>query len=319
MSKSLVSIVTPCYNGEKYIGRFFESILNQTYSDIELIFVNDGSIDRTESIVKKYKEIFARKNIKFVYQYQKNAGQAAALNRGLKLFSGKYLTWLDSDDEIMPECIEEKVQFLENNPEYVYCYGKAIEVNESVPEQIVRFYGNRKKTGRYDFFEDVIFCKNIFFSGYMVKTDAFDRVIKNREIYSGAGGQNAQLLLPFAWYYGEPGYVEEAVYKYYVHLESHSHSQDTSEKIINQLYNYEKILLSTIERIEDDTVLKYIKIVKVHYAKLRFGNSIDTKNTQLIKIMYKELKQLKAGSFKDFLLYFKYTNRMIRKYFRIEG
>ena len=54
MKKPLVSIITPCYNGETYLSRFFESILNQTYSNLELIFVNDGSTDKTESVVQEY-------------------------------------------------------------------------------------------------------------------------------------------------------------------------------------------------------------------------------------------------------------------------
>ena len=52
--EKMVSIITPCFNGEKFVGRYLESILNQTYKNIELIFVNDGSTDRTEEIVKSY-------------------------------------------------------------------------------------------------------------------------------------------------------------------------------------------------------------------------------------------------------------------------
>lgn len=56
MKTEKVSIVTPCYNGEKYLERFLKSILNQSYGNIELIFINDGSTDQTEEIIKKYKE-----------------------------------------------------------------------------------------------------------------------------------------------------------------------------------------------------------------------------------------------------------------------
>ena len=58
MKTEKVSIVTPCYNGEKYLERFLKSILNQSYGNIELIFINDGSTDQTEEIIKKYKEEF---------------------------------------------------------------------------------------------------------------------------------------------------------------------------------------------------------------------------------------------------------------------
>lgn len=317
MEKSLVSIITPCYNGEKYLERFLRSILNQTYSKLELILINDGSTDCTEKIVEKYKYEFAKKKIPFIYKYQKNFGQAAALNIGLKMFSGEYLTWIDSDDEILPEFIEKKVEFLQNHLEYAFCYGKTIVVNEQEPEKIIETFEQRKSNKKNDFFEGVLFCKSLFFSGYMVRATAFETVLPSREIYTGRGGQNAQILLPLGWYYGNPGYVEESIYKYYIRSDSHSHSQDTSEKIIQQLYNYENILISTLERIEDKQVLKYIKIVKEYYAKLRFGNAVDSKNAFLIKKYFYELKEIRRTKFYEFALYLKYTNNFIRKIFQI--
>lgn len=319
MDKPLVSVVVPCYNVEIYVGRFIESVLRQTYSNLELVLINDGSVDQTEQVVKSYREKLEERGIRFIYEYQDNAGQAAALNRGLKLFTGEYLTWLDSDDEIMPEFIEKKVRFLQNNPLYVYCYGKAIAVKEEEPNEVIAIYEKRKHSGRYDFFGDILFSKDVFFSGYMVKTEAFETVISNREIYSGEGGQNAQILLPFGWYYGEPGYVEDSVYKYYIRRDSHSHSQNTSEKIIKQLYNYERILVSTLKNISDDKCLTYINDVKKYYTKLRFGNAVDTKNSELIRRFYYELIKERCGTVHDFALYLKYTNRIIRKIFRIEG
>lgn len=317
MNSSLVSIVAPCYNGEKYLPRFLESILNQTYSKLELILINDGSNDGTERIVQRYRQLFYAKRIRFLYEYQKNAGQAAALNKGLKLFNGEYITWLDSDDEIMPDFIKTKVDFLVNYSKYKYCYGKAIAVTEDEPDNIVDVYEKRRKNGRYAFFEDVLAARDVFFSGYLVKTAALEKAIPNREIYTGAGGQNAQILLPLGWYYGEPGYVKDSVYKYYMRNDSHSHSQNTSEKVIQQLYNYEQILLHTLEKIQDKDVLKYNDIVKKYYAKLRFGNAVDTKKAELIRKQYFELKKTGAATKKDFALYIKYTNRVIRNILHI--
>lgn len=317
MNKPLVSIVTPCYNGESYLSRFFDSILNQTYTNLEVVLINDGSTDRTENVVNQYRSLFDKKGITLIYEFQKNAGQAAALNRGLKLFTGEYVTWIDSDDEIMPDFIKTKIEFLEKHSEYVYCYGKAVVVDEDEPDKIINVFEKREKNGRYTFFEDVLMVRDIFFPGYLVKTAALEKVILNREIYTGAGGQNAQILLPLGWYYGEPGYVENSVYKYYVRSDSHSHSQNTSEKVIQQLYNYEQILLHTLERISDKKILKYNDIVKKYYAKLRFGNAVDTKKAELIKKHYLELKKTGTATKKDFALYIKYTNRVIRNILHI--
>lgn len=316
MCDSLVSIVVPCYNGEKYIGRFLESIIRQSYLKLELVIINDGSTDETERVIHDYQEKLEQRGIQFVYQYQENAGQAAALNRGLKLFTGEYLLWMDSDDEISPDFIEKRVLFLENNPEYIYCYGKAISVLEEEPNKVIQTFKKRSNLGNKAFFQDIIYSKDVFFSGYTVKTVALDRVIKDRDIYQGQGGQNAQILLPLAWYYGDPGYVDEAEYVYYIRSNSHSHSQNTSEKIIDQLKNYEKILLETLCRIDDIHVQRYIEPIKTHYSKIRYGNAVDTKNPELIKTYYNELKKTGNVSIHEYLLYLKYTKRFLRKCFK---
>ena len=129
MTENLVSIITPCYNGEKYLDRYFNSIINQTYRPLELIFVNDGSTDKTEEIVKKYSPLLKKEGIDFIYLKQENKGQAAALNYGLKKFTGEFLTWPDSDDEMLPNCIEEKVKFLKNNLSYEMVRSNGIYVN----------------------------------------------------------------------------------------------------------------------------------------------------------------------------------------------
>lgn len=315
----LVSLVTPCFNGEKYIRRFLKSILNQTYRRIEVIFINDGSDDGTEDIVSVYQKEFEKRGLRFVYEFQKNAGQAAALNRGLKWMQGDYLVWPDSDDELMPEFLEKEVEFLQRHPETAYCYGKTCVMDEKEPDRIIGVKEKRTSFSECSFFERILYSRDVFYGGYMVRTALLKEVIPKLEIYAGAGGQNAQILLPFGWYYGEPGYVEEAVYKYYIRRTSHSHSLDTSEKIIQQLYHYEKILTATIETIPDPEIRPYLEKIQQHYAKLRFGNAVDTKNADLIRKQYQEYVKSGGGSFREFALYFKYTCSWIRKIFRIEG
>lgn len=135
MTKPLVSIITPCYNGEAFLKRYFESILNQTYPNLELIFINDGSTDRTEEIALSYRERLEKRGITYIYEKQENAGQAAALNRGLKLFTGEYLTWPDSDDEMTKDSIEKKVNFLEKNPKYEMVRSNGVYFDETTHEK----------------------------------------------------------------------------------------------------------------------------------------------------------------------------------------
>ena len=98
MEKKMVSIITPCYNGGKLLSRYLDSVLKQTYKNIELIIVNDGSSDNTEKIVISYKGQFKKEGMKLVYIYQDNKGLGGAINTGLKHFTGDYLCWADYDD-----------------------------------------------------------------------------------------------------------------------------------------------------------------------------------------------------------------------------
>ena len=100
---------------------------------------------------------------------------------------------------------------------------------------------------------------------------------------------------------------------YYIRSSSHSHSQNTSTKFINQLCNYEKILIETIERIADKKAQEYKSDIRQHSARLEFGNAVDTKDAKLIKIYYKKLRNNSCIILHDRMLYIKYTNPIIRK------
>ena len=304
---SLVSIITPCYNGEKFIGRFLDSVLNQTYDNLELIIINDGSVDETEKVINCYRSKFSDKGIKLIYEYQENAGQASALNRGLKLFSGEYMTWVDSDDELMPEFVSAKVDYFQSHPDCAFCYGKIIYVNENTPDIIEREYKDICLPQNSSYLDCLLFdVKSVPFNGYMVKTGCLVSALSSLSIYTGKGGQNTQLLLPLAWYYEKPYYVNDSVYKYFIRSDSHSHSQDTTEKFIQQLYNYETILIETIKKINDDKIDSYIERIHHYYASWRFNCSFDSNDRKLIKKQYKELKQKGYLSQRDAIHYVKW-------------
>ena len=98
MALPLVSIITPVYNGEKYLLEAIESALAQTYKNFELLIVNDGSTDNSKSIISAYLS-----NPKIRYFEQQNAGVAAARNLALRYANGKYIGFLDQDDLWLPD------------------------------------------------------------------------------------------------------------------------------------------------------------------------------------------------------------------------
>ena len=118
MQKNLVSVITPCLNGEKLIHRFLDSLLNQTYKNFELIFVDDGSTDKTKEVLFSYKEKFDINKINLIYIYKENAGLPAAINTGLREVSGEYFCWPDSDDYLEITSFEKRVNFLNRNIDY---------------------------------------------------------------------------------------------------------------------------------------------------------------------------------------------------------
>lgn len=88
--KGVVSLLTPCFNGEKHIFRLLDSVLEQDYLFIEHIIIDDGSTDGTKDIIEKYIPLYNEKGYTLVYVYQENQGQSFAVNRGLKLISGEF-------------------------------------------------------------------------------------------------------------------------------------------------------------------------------------------------------------------------------------
>ncbi|MBQ7197744.1 MAG: glycosyltransferase family 2 protein, partial [Selenomonadaceae bacterium] len=126
----LVSIMTPCYNGEKYVGRYLDSVLTQTYDNIEVVIVDDGSTDNTAAIIKSYIPKFESKGYKLVYVYQENGGAASAISTAMSMVNGDFISWFDSDDILLPFSTEKRVNFLQQNPQYDFCICQMLEVSE---------------------------------------------------------------------------------------------------------------------------------------------------------------------------------------------
>lgn len=97
-----ISVIVPIYNTEKYLDSCIQSVLNQTYSTWELILIDDGSTDQSGAIADKYEQI--EKRIRVVHK--ENAGVSNARNHGLDIAKGEYVTFLDADDELTPDCLE---------------------------------------------------------------------------------------------------------------------------------------------------------------------------------------------------------------------
>lgn len=103
-----VSVIIPTYNRAHLIGRAIKSVLNQTYKDFEIIIVDDGSTDKTEEVVKDFKD----ERVRYIRR-EKNKGGSAARNTGIKAARGEYIAFQDSDDEWLPEKLEKQMKAFE--------------------------------------------------------------------------------------------------------------------------------------------------------------------------------------------------------------
>lgn len=113
-----ISVIMPVYNAEKYLSESIESILNQSYSDFELLILNDSSTDNSKEIITQYQKKDPRI---ILIDKVKNIGPANLRNEGFNLARGNFIALMDADDIAMPNRFEKQIQILKNNPEIGVC------------------------------------------------------------------------------------------------------------------------------------------------------------------------------------------------------
>lgn len=293
MNRPLVSIITPCYNGEKFIDRFAKSILNQTYKNIELIFVNDGSTDCTERKILSYKEKFNIRGIYFKYIYQENKGLAGAINAGLKVFKGKYLCWPDVDDYLEYTSVEKRVNILEKYPHYAVVTSDAyIRECDNLEVAIGLISGNSPERFNENQFQLLLEENSIFCPGcHMVRSDAFIETHPDRSIYEAKRGQNWQMLLPIYYKYNRY-FLDEPLYNYVINNNSMSRGDDSKEKKLFRCNEHMEILINTINAIgmESRERERWLSLINERYARKRLCIAHEYRDKELLKEQYNLLK-----------------------------
>jgi len=119
-----VSVIIPCYNGARWLSEAIESVLAQTYTDYEIIVVDDGSTDNSADVVRSYPDNRLR------YYYQENRGLPAALNSGIELSRGNYIAFIDVDDLWLPDKLEKQLRVMENLPHGGLVYSSCYVIDE---------------------------------------------------------------------------------------------------------------------------------------------------------------------------------------------
>lgn len=299
-----VSILTPCYNSEKFLPIFFDSILMQEYENIELIIVNDGSVDNTEQVINKYRDIFKDKKFDFKYIKKENGGQASAIARGIKEVTGDYLIWPDSDDFLLKDSIIKKANYLDTHPECAIVRSNGFIYNEN---NIDKPIGVISKINRITYLKDFINFIVPWVPGcFMINMRYFDSVNPDRIIPLSSCGQNIQMILPIVYKY-PCHYINENLFGYVIHPKSHSHIEKNFEmqmKTNEALYNCVK---DTLELIPGNTDV-FLQQSKNFFDKCKYQKAWENKLKNEMTNVEKEMR--KENSFLPELYimkYFKYS------------
>lgn len=249
--------------------------------------IDDGSYDSTKAIVESYRTKFVSQNIALIYAFQENAGQAMAINVGLRMMTGDYFTWIDSDDFLLPTSIERRLCELKRTGEGFFCITQGKRVKEKKVDgrryAIVRRIPP-KENEKDDFFRDLIRDNNINFlsgGGTMIKTTDWLKACPKNELVSlKTVGQNWQLMLPMAYNY-KCIYINEPLYVVVAHPDSHSRREITSKQYIEKKKNALYILYETIKEmniVEEEEISKLID--DVHMSQIiKWSKKIKDKET----------------------------------------
>lgn len=163
---NLLSVLVAVYNGEQYIKECIESIINQTFTDLEIIVIDDASTDNTASIVKSIKD----ERI-FIYTNEKNSGPFVSANTGLALAKGKYIARLDADDVSHRDRFEKQIEFLEKTGyELVGSNLQIIDENGKKTNQIINPETHEENVG------NILFANSIAHSSVMFSRDFVNKI-----------------------------------------------------------------------------------------------------------------------------------------------
>ena len=167
MMEKLVSVIIPAYNIEKYISRCLDSIIAQTYNNLEIIVVDDGSKDQTAEILDDYQ----KRDSRIIVIHKENGGVSSARNQGLDIAKGDYIGFVDGDDLIKPNMYEVLVKLLEEeNADIAHCGYQMV-----FPDRVDYYYntGRRKIQTTQEGLKDLL-------SGKMIEPALYNKLYRKQ-------------------------------------------------------------------------------------------------------------------------------------------
>ena len=275
-NKLKVSIVVPVYNAELYLVECIESLLNQTYSNLEIILINDGSKDKSAEICKE----FEKKDNRIVYYEQKNSGVSKTRNKGIELATGELLMFVDSDDHLDLNAIEEVVK--NHQSRKLICFG----YNMMYKDHIDNVSNNTQKNNLKK--NSIVLNQSV--KGYIWNKAFETHIIKKHKILFDPNINFCEDLLfvtKYIEYCDEIKYIPNIYYNYRIRKSSVTGNFCT-KKNISALKAYEIV----IEEFLADELAQNELIYEYLFSYYRLKKIINSKEYQLRKDFIKKEKQI---------------------------
>lgn len=300
-----VSIIIPCYNGEKYVYQCIASILKQTYDFIEIVFLNDGSTDQSKKKLFELEKEIENRGFELRYIEQKNMGLGATIEKGIFYATGEYLTLLDVDDILLEESVEERVIQFIKSPEISIARTNGYIVKDDLStESAGMFVECKEDVIEENIFIDLVKGETFNWAGsYMVRTKEIQKFYQEVEFYKSRCGQNLQILMPLA--YKRKSILINKPLMLYVKYDKTMSSGNTVEESIKLQREYCKIRETVIRQIVKNQVEveKYISMAQISMAHRLLYISEINKYWKIYKENFLFLYQEKAVTEYETLIY----------------
>lgn len=253
LEEPAISVVLPNYNGSDFLKKAVDSVLAQTFTDFELIVVEDGSTDQSAELLASYSDSRIR-----VIPLEQNEHICVALNTGLAAARGKYIARIDSDDCWLPNKLEKQYRYMEENPDCGVCFSlvTVVDEDETILKQeqspFVSIFqeGNRS---RYEWLRYLF-----FFGNHLCHSSAFFR----RDIVEQLGPYRTSLVQIQDYEYwlrianvSELYVIQEPLVRYRHRLKGGNVSEATQANMTRSKYEFYNVLRCFMERISDDILV----------------------------------------------------------------
>lgn len=283
-NKNIVSIIVPIYNAENFLNRCLDSIVNQTYNNLEIILINDGSADNSLKIMQNYRDIDQR--IKCISQ--ENKGVSATRNVGLKHAAGDFILFIDADDWIELNMVEKMLNLFESKTDIdiVFCSSDNAENQNDVIKvenleveiwdnntQIKEFLMHKKMTG-------MLWNK-------LIRRKLFDNILFDEEV---GYGEDAQALWKVIKKTRCMAVTNEKLYHHVIEISSISH-QGYSEVKFSAIKVWEEIKADVVRDFSTYLCLVNVRLATSAILRLResrLNNNIDIKSKKYLKTKVRE-------------------------------